>query len=59
MKINFESKPVYGNKDKYIKTIYIYIHIWWQYDYKFSWQKYAKRKSTMQMFINNNAGFCY
>ena len=26
MKINFESKPVYGNKDKYIKTIYIYIY---------------------------------
>ena len=45
MKINFESKPVYGNKDKYIKTIYIYIHIWWQYDYKFSWQKYAKKKA--------------
>ena len=27
MKINFESKPVYGNKDKYIKTIYIYTYM--------------------------------
>ena len=26
---------------------------------KFSWQKNVIRKSTMQMFINNNARFCY
>ena len=26
---------------------------------KFSSQKNAKRKSTMQVFINNNARFCY
>ena len=29
----------------------------WQYDYKFSEQKIAKRKSAMQVFINNNARF--
>ena len=30
-----------------------------QHDYKISEQKDAKRKSTMQVFINNNATFCY
>ena len=33
LKINFESKPVYGDDDKYIKTK---IKIYGQYDYKFS-----------------------
>ena len=28
-------------------------------EYKFSGQKNAKRKSTMQLFINNNVKFCY
>ena len=27
--------------------------------YRFSEQKTPKRKSTMQVFINYNAGFCY
>ena len=35
MKINFESKPVYGDHDKYIKKK-IYIYICRQYNYKFS-----------------------
>ena len=26
LKINFESKPVYGEDDEYIKKIYIYIY---------------------------------
>ena len=30
-----------------------------QHDYKFSQQKNAKRKRTMQVFINNNARFCH
>ena len=34
MRIDFESKPVYGDDDKYIK-IYIYIYICRQYDYTF------------------------
>ena len=52
MRIDFESKPVYGDNEKYIKTkIKIYadnvitnVH---------------NKKSTMQEFINNNARFCY
>ena len=34
MRIDFESKPVYGDDDKYIKNINIYICR--QYDYTFS-----------------------
>ena len=33
MKINFESKPLYRDDDKYIKTKK---YICWEYDYKFS-----------------------
>ena len=51
MKINFESKPVYGDLDKYIKTkiktyadsIITNFH-----------NKKMPKKSTMQMFINND-----
>ena len=57
LKIEFDSKPVYGDDDKYIKTKIK--NLCRQNDYKFSKQKNAKRKSTMQMFINNNARFCY
>ena len=28
LKIEFDSKPVYGDNDKYIKSIYIYIYIY-------------------------------
>ena len=30
-----------------------------EFHYKFLSLKNAKRKSTMQVFINNNARFCY
>ena len=56
-KIEFDGEPVYGDKDKYIKTKIKKCP--GTYDYKFSEQKNSKRKSPMQMFINNNARFCY
>ena len=57
LKIEFDSKPVYGDDDKYIKTkIKKYAG---SIITNFHNQKNAKRKSTMQMFINNNARFCY
>ena len=50
MSIDFESKPVYGEDEKYIKTkMKIYAD-----DIKSS-----QIKNTIQMFINNNAGFSY
>ena len=56
MKINFESKPVYGDGDKYIKSkIKLYAGSVITY---FHNKKNAQRKSTMQVFINNNARFC-
>ena len=57
LQIKFERKPVYRNDDKYIKTkIKIYLgHIITNFHSK----KMPKKKSTMQMFINNNARFCY
>ena len=57
LRIDFESKPVYGDDDKYIKTkIKIYAG---SMITNFHKKKNAKRKSTMQVFINNNARFCY
>ena len=57
MRIAFESKLVYGDDDKYIKTkIKIYAN---NMNTNFHNKKNAKRKSTMQVFINNNARFCY
>ena len=57
LRIDFESKPVYGDDDKYIKTkIKIYAGTAMT---NFHNKKNAKRKSTMQVFINNNARFCY
>ena len=57
MKINFESKPVYGEDVKYIKTkIKMYAG---SIITNFHNKKKTKRKSTMQMFINNNDRFCY
>ena len=57
LKTDFESKPVHGDDDKYIKTkvktdagsIITNFHN----------QKNAQRKSTMQVFVNNYARFCY
>ena len=57
LKIDFESKPVYGDDDKYIKTkleIYACSMITNFHDIKM-----PKEKSIMQVLINNNARFCY
>ena len=49
LKIDFEYKPVYGDDEKHIKAkVKIY-----------AGSMNAKRKNTMQVFINNNARFCY
>ena len=53
----YDSKPVYGNNDKYIKTeIKIYAS---SMITNLQRKKKAQRKSTMQVFTNNNARFCY
>ena len=53
LKIEFDSEPVYGDNDKYIKTkIKIYPG---SMITNFQSKENAKRKSTMQVFINNNA----
>ena len=55
MKTNFESKSVYGDHDKYIKAkIKTYAG---SIITNFHNKKNAKRKSTIQMFINDR--FCY
>ena len=57
LKIEFDSKPVYGDDNKYIKTkIKIYAS---SMITNSQGKKNAKRKSTIQVFINNNARFCY
>ena len=57
LKIEFDSKPVYGDDDKYIKTkIKIYGA---SVNTNFQDKKNTKRKSTMQLLVNNNARFCY
>ena len=57
LKIEFDSKPVYGDDNKYIKTkIKVYAG---SMIANFQCKKNAKRKSTMQVFTNNNARFCY
>ena len=57
LKIDFDSKPVYGDDDKYIKTkIKIYAG---SIVINFHDKKIPKEKSTIQVFINNNARFCY
>ena len=51
MRIEFESKPVYGDDDKYKKTkIKIYAG-------SMITKKWLKKKH--HVFINNNDGFCY
>ena len=58
LKMEFNSKPVDGDDDKYIKTkIKKYggrVNTNFQ-----EMPKNAKRKSTMQLFINNNIRFCF
>ena len=56
MKIEFDSGPVYADYDKYIKTkVKIYDG---GMNRNFQSKK-VSRKSTLQVFINNNARFCY
>ena len=53
LKIEFDSEPVYGDNDKYIETkIKIYAG---SMITNFQSKENAKRKSTMQVFIKNNA----
>ena len=56
LKIEFGSKPVYGDNDKYMKTK---IKIYDGSMIRNFQGKNAKRKRAMQMFINNNAGVYY
>ena len=56
LKINFNREPIFGDNDKYIKTkIKIYGG---SLNTNFQGKKNAKRKSTMQVSINNNPRFC-
>ena len=58
LKIEFDSETVYCDNDKYIKAkIKIYSNSMVR-SFQ-SKKKNAKRKSTMQVFINNNARFRY
>ena len=52
MKIKFDSERVYGDNDKYVKTKTKL------YDINVNTNFQDKRKSVMQLFINNNARFC-
>ena len=56
VKINFYSEPVYGDNHKYIKKRKKYAC---SIVTNFQSKKNAKRKSTIQEFINNNVRFCY
>ena len=57
MTIDFESKPGNSDGDKYIKTkIKIYAGSTITNSRN---KKNTQRKSTIQVFINNNAIFCY
>ena len=56
MKINFESKPVYGDDDKYIKTK---IKTYADSTITNFHNKKMPKKSTMKMFIKNNDRFSY
>ena len=57
LEIKFDSNPVYGDDEKYMKTkIKTYGDSVITNVYS---EKNAKRKSSMQVLINNNATFCY
>ena len=59
MSINFDSKPTYGDDDKYIKTkIKTYEDSITTNFYNKKGSKNIRRKDTTQMFINNNSRFC-
>ena len=57
LEIKFDSKPVYGGDEKHINTkIKKYGD---SVIANFHGKKKAKRKSSMQVFINNNVRFLY
>ena len=57
MRIEFDSKPAYGDNDKYIKTkIKVYGG---SVNKNFQSKKNAKRKSTMLVFTNNTPFLLY
>ena len=56
MRIDFESKPVYGDGDKYIETN---IKIYKNSLFTNFHNKKMPKEITMQVFIKNNARFCY
>ena len=59
MSIDFDSKTACGNDDKYMKTkIKTYKDSITTNFRNKKGSKNTRRKSTMQMFINNNANFC-
>ena len=57
MNKEFDSGPVYGDNDKYIKTkIKSYGD---KINTNFQGKKNTKRKYIIQMFVIDNARFCY
>ena len=56
LRIDFESKPVYGDDDKYIKAK---IKIYCGSVISSFQEKKCQKKKHHAMFINNNARFCY
>ena len=57
MNIEFDSEPVYGDNDKYIKRKRkSYID---KVNTTFYNNKYQKKKNTVQVFVIDNARFCY
>ena len=56
LKIESDSEPVYADADNYIKIKIKYMMVAWLQIFR---AKKCLKKSTMQVFINNNARFCY
>ena len=57
MNKEFDIEPVYGDSDKYMKTkIKLYKD---KVNTNFQAKKNAKRKYIIQMYVTNNARFCY
>ena len=54
LKIKFDSKPLSGDDEKCINKKHAVIVL-----LQIFITKYAKRKHSLQVFINNNARFCY
>ena len=57
MNKEFDIEPVYGDSDKYMKTkIKLYKD---KMNTNFQAKKNTKRKYIIQMYVTNNARFCY